>query len=185
MTGCSGIEEMVGRLIAGDTQLFAPIFHGIGASPPEIVLVPSHGDIEPYRLASLYDYWAGLPRGPRLPLTEAIDALDIGPALGIVMLLEPVTDEPDFRFRLYGSEVAAASGLELTGKTLAAVPSAELSDFFRVTYLAALRLGAPLLTRHRPPPEYNVTAWTRLVLPCEDGDGTVDRLLVGNHPRLK
>ncbi|WPZ36985.1 PAS domain-containing protein [Thalassobaculum sp. OXR-137] len=158
------------------------MFRAAGADDPDIRLDPSPEDVDSIRLRSLFRYWDALPRGTRLPLTRAIDAVEIGPALGIVMLLETGPDPYEFRYRLYGSEIALVSNLEMTGKTTGEIPAPEIRPFFQATYAAAVRSGAPILCHHRPPPAYGMTCWSRLILPCEDGSGRIDRLLVGNEP---
>lgn len=165
--------------------MFDDILRKAGTRVPNIRIAPSVEDIESVRLRSLFDYWLGLPRGERLPLTSAIDAVEIGPALGIVMLLEPTDDPYEFRYRLYGTEVSAASKLEITGKTTAVVPSPEVRAFFQVTYAAVVQSGQVMFCRHQPPVQFDVTRWARLILPCEDGAGRINRLLVGNEPTLK
>ena len=176
------LEEMTSALLSGDFYYLNNIFRNIGSDNPGVRLAPSPEEVDSVRLRSLFDYWTGLPRGERLPLTGAIDAVEIGPAIGIVMLME-VTDDPfEFRYRLYGSEIASVSRLELTGKTTEAIPSPEIRAFFQSTYAAAVRSGAPMLCHHRPPPVFGMTCWARLILPCEDGTGRINRLLVGNEP---
>lgn len=176
------MDELTSSLLAGDFFQLNNIFRSIGSDSPTIRLNLSGDDIESVRLKSLFEYWKRLPRGQRLPLTQAIDAVEIGPALGIVMLLETTDDPYEFFYRLYGTEIAAVSGLELTGKTTAGIPSPEMRAYFQMTYAAAVQSGAPLLCHHRPPPVFGMTCWARLILPCEDGAGRIDRLLVGNEP---
>ncbi|WP_028794026.1 PAS domain-containing protein [Thalassobaculum salexigens] len=176
------LNEMTSSLLDGDFFYLDNIFRNIGSDSPLIRLNPTADDVESARLKSLFKYWIHLPRGQRLPLTQAIDAVEIGPALGIVMLLETTDDPYEFIYRLYGSEIATISGLELTGKTTAAISSPEMRTYFRITYAAAVRSGAPLFCHHRPPPAHGMTCWARLILPCEDGTGRIDRLLVGNEP---
>lgn len=50
-----------------------------------------------------------------MPLASEIDALEMRPALGYGMLVEPVDGGADFRDRLYGSNLAAVSGFDMTG----------------------------------------------------------------------
>ena len=178
------LAAMLARLLGGETTVFDAVLQEAGTEAPRILVDPSPEDIDGARLNSLFRYWLALPRGERLPLTRAIDPVEIGPALGLVMLLEPMDDPFEFRYRLYGTEVADASRLELTGKTTAVVPSPEIRAFFQVTYAAAVAVGKPLCCRHRPPLDYDVQRWIRLILPCEDGTGRIDRLLVGNEPTL-
>lgn len=178
------LKTLTSKVLSGSATAFDELFRSVGADSPSIHLNPTEAGVDSTRLRSLFSYWGSLPHGERLPLTEAIDALAIGPALGIVMLLETTDDPHEFRYRLYGSEIASISKRELTGKTTAAIPSPEIRAFFQVTYAASVLLGQPLLCNHRPPPVHGYTCWSRLILPCEDGSGRVNRLLVGNEPAL-
>lgn len=176
------LNQLMTTLLTGDFVYLDNIFKNAGLESPSIRLAPSPDDIASVRLRSLFQYWSGLSRGDHFPLTQAIDALEVGPALGIVMLLETTDDPFEFLYRLYGSEIAMISKLELTGKTTAAIPSPELRAYFQATYAAAVQTGTPLLCHHRPPSVHGMTCWARLILPCEDGAGRIDRLLVGNEP---
>lgn len=176
------LEELTSTLLNGDFYYLNNIFRSVGSDNPRVRLDPAPDDIDSVRLRSLYDYWNRLPRGERLPLTQAIDGIEIGPALGIVMLIATTDDPFEFIYRLYGTEIASVSRLELTGKDTTAIPSPEMRAYFQVTYAAAVRSGAPLLCHHRPPAKHGMTCWARLILPCEDGSGRIDRLLVGNEP---
>lgn len=178
------LETLTSGILDDESTYLNSLLRAVGADPPVILRDPPEAAIASARLRSLFQYWETLPRGDRLPLTAAIDGLKIGPALGIVMLLEPLAEPFEYRYRLYGSEIALASKLELTGRTTAAIPSAEMRAFFRATYAATIRSGRPLLCSHRPPAGFGITCWCRLILPCEDGSGRIDRLLVGNEPAI-
>ena len=176
------LNELTVTLLRGDFLKINELFRDAGACDPEIRLNPAEEDIDSLRLKSLFQYWTALPRGPKLPLSQAIDAVEIGPALGIVMLLQTLPDPFEFRYRVYGSEIALISKMEWTGKTTKDLPSPEMRAFFQATYAAAVQSGAPLLSYHQPPTAYGMSIWSRLILPCEDGAGRIDRLLVGNEP---
>lgn len=178
------LKDLTTTLLSGNASPLEDLFRNVGADTPKIQFDPIPDTIGSTRLRSLLDYWMSLPRGKRLPLTEAIDAVDIGPAIGIVMLLEPTEDPYEFRYRLYGSEIAAFSKLELTRKTTAAIPSPEMRAYFQVTYAASIRSGRSMLCDHRTPPAFSIVCWSRLILPCEDGTGRINRLLVGNEPAI-
>lgn len=178
------LDALTASVLSGDPLPLENLARSIGADRPRVLFDPPETAIASDRLRSLYRHWTGMPRGPRLPLTRAIDGAALGPALGIVMLLEPLANPFEFRYRLYGSEIAAVSSLEMSGRTTAAIPSPEMRAFFQATYAAAMRSGRPLLSFHQPPPEIGIISWCRLILPCEDGSAGVDRLLVGNEPAM-
>jgi hypothetical protein len=87
----------------------------------------------PHRIREGFCYWQGLRRGRLMPARCDIDPLDIRTLLPGVVLLD-VNHQPsgcrntdmmtglDFRFRLVGTEVAARSAHDYTGRRLADIP---------------------------------------------------------------
>ncbi len=105
------------------------------------------------------------------------------PALGYVMLVDLVRGGEDFRYRLYGSRVAAISGFDVTGRLVSEHPaSAYIIEFTLALYRAALRRRLPVFSAHGPPATLHTAAWHRLVLPLADATGEVMRFLVGIVP---
>lgn len=178
------LDTLTTSILNDDPLPLESLARRIGADRPRVLFDPPETAIASNRLRFLHRCWARMPRGPRLPLTGAIDRAELEPALPVTMLLEPLANPFEFRYRLYGSEIAAVSGVEMTGKTTAAIPSPEMRTFFQATYTAAMRSGRPLLSFHRPPAETGIVSWCRLILPCEDGSAGIDSLLVGNEPAI-
>ncbi len=134
-------------------------------------------------LAFLRDYWLRLPKAGALARFDAIDPLEMRPALGNVMLLEADDAADDYRYRLYGSRIAERVGFDLTGKFTRDVPThPAIGLFFRVCYRACAQRKVPLFTRHTPPTSVGVAYWSRLVLPLADEKGAARHFLVGNVP---
>jgi hypothetical protein len=134
-------------------------------------------------LAFLLDYWRRLPKAGALARFDAIDPLEMRPALGNVMLLEADEAADDYRYRLYGSRIAERAGFDLTGKLTRDVPThPAIGLLFRVGYRACARRMIPLFTRHVPPASVGVLYWSRLVLPLADEKGAARHFLVGNVP---
>ena len=74
---------------------------------------PEPGDISDPRLVRLLEHWRTLNAGlsaDQLPLVARIDALQLGFILGWLMMMDPIDGGADFRYRLYGSSIAATSG---------------------------------------------------------------------------
>jgi len=107
------------------------------------------------------------------------------PAIGNLVILEPIGDGTDFLYRLYGTYVAEAAGRDWTGWSVAAMcekTGSPYSCFYRATYRASLKMRTAIYTEHCSPDYLATVAWRRLILPFQNEDGEVTRLLVGNIP---
>jgi hypothetical protein len=94
------------------------------------------------------------------------------------MIVDPLDGGADFKYRLYGSSIAAVTGRDLTGcKVSDSFPA--FAAFTSAVYRNAMRDRRPVLTRHSPPKEIVVSRWERLILPYAGSDGGVVRFLVG------
>ena len=176
------ISQAARDLAVGDTQALNALFVETDSPPPVICWEPEAGELPNERLRFLLEFWRSAPRDGDLPSIDSLDPLALKPALGLLMILEPVDGGADFRYRLYGSEIAARAGLDLTGKLVTNVRSAKMAAFFIATYAAVLLRRRPLYTRHTTNPAIQITQWDRLLLPFAGRDGAVERLLVGNLP---
>ncbi len=144
---------------------------------------PVAGTLDVPELAFLHDYWLRLPKMGALARYDAIDPLEMRPALGNVMLLEADEAADDYRYRLYGSRIAERAGFDLTGKRTRDVPThPAIGLLFRVCYRACAQRKIPLFTRHVPPASMGVVCWSRIVLPLADATGQARHFLVGNVP---
>lgn len=179
-------EALTGRLtadlLAGGGRELARHFAAIGAPVPVVRWTPEAESLAAPQLRVLLDYWEGLPRGPAAPLAARVDALHMRGALGFVMLMQAVDGGRDFRYRVYGSGIAAHSGFDATGKRVTEIAVAPLTEFFLAGYRAVRARPVPLFTRHVPPYRIHPVSWDRLILPLDDGTGEIARLLVGNVP---
>ncbi len=142
-----------------------------------------HFESVPHQI--LWEYWQNMRGGREIARYEQIDPMDFNRAIGFVLLLEPNKDVTDFRYRVYGSSVAQHFGQEMTGKWL--------SDFgdtpgklSLAQYPAVVKIRKPIYSEHDAANlEFHVTRWTRLILPMENRDGVIDRILVGAVPQTK
>jgi hypothetical protein len=138
---------------------------------------PGPGEIGDPRLRTLLEHWKALAGGTAPPLA-AIDPLALRFILGWLMMMEPLDGGVDFRYRLYGTEIALTTGRDLTG--------ASLSDSFptfaawtSAVYRDVMARRRPVLTRHSPGGYVRTDQWERLILPYAGADGAIGRLLVG------
>jgi hypothetical protein len=171
-------------LVAADTiEPIRRTFASKGASGPELRWNPDATWLGPAPLRFLEAHWTALKGDARWPRPQAIDPLELRPALGYVCLVDPVEGGADFRYRLFGSLVAHVSGFDMTGRLLSEHPSSPyVVAFYRACALAVLRAGTALGSVHSPPVAVSTTTWHRLLLPLGDPAAGVTRLLVGSVP---
>ena len=172
-------------LAQGDRRPLDRLFDAMTCEPPDLIWSPEPADLTNQTLSFLSSYWLERCRNGALPPSREIDALELGPALGYVMLLEPVDGGSDFLYRVYGSRIVDYSRIEMTGRRVWDIPSPMVAAYFVATYRAVCRRREPLFSFHRARLEQFYAHWERLILPFVDEDGVVDRLLVGNVPSLQ
>src|SRR5882757_2741386 len=112
------IERWAAQVASNDLSDIAATFRTSYGEEPRIEWNPRREDLGHERLQFLLTHWENLRRGRALPHVKDIDPLEIGPVLGYVALTDPVEDGQNFRYRLYGSTLAAISGFDMTGKLL-------------------------------------------------------------------
>jgi hypothetical protein len=134
-------------------------------------------------LRFLTAYWHGLAGTGELPHLKQIDPIALRPALGYVMLLDPVKGGRDFRYRLYGSQIASVSGFDMTGKLLSEHPAKSyVTEFGLASYRAMVQRGEPVYTERHTVDAVQATRWQRIALPLVGDDGTITRILAGTAP---
>jgi hypothetical protein len=175
--------DLASQLVTGDVREVRATFAKKGATGPELVWSPTADDLKPSELRFLLAHWMALKGARPLPQSTDIDALELGPVLGYVALVDVLDAGADFRYRLFGSKVAFVSGFDVTGQLVSQHPASPyIVEFTLAGYRAALRRGEPMATIHSPPPAVSTTIWHRLVLPLAADTGAIGRFLVGNVP---
>ena len=177
------LATLISALIDGKVELSNELFVPLGAAPPKVIWSPAEGDLDDSRLVDLLRAWTEeRDRTGRVPCPDWVEPEVLMSVLGYLMLLEPVDDGRDFRYRLYGTEISRRFMRDLTGHLVSEVPVANSRMFFLSVYQAAMVRREPIFTWHAPPPSVHVTSWSRLILPLCDDDEQVCRFLVGNIP---
>ena len=187
------VDAATRELIAGRTDTIARLFTAIESPVPTTRWDPAAETLDSDRLRFLLEVWREGSSEGRLPSSRSIDPMRLAPALGYVMLLEPVdgaangaaNGATDFRYRVYGSIIAEHSGIEMTGKRVRDLPSAPVAVYLLATYRAVCLTRRPMFAHHTTHYDIQIAEWSRLILPFVADDGTVDRLLVGNVPSLR
>ncbi len=177
------VDTWTAKIIAGAPRRLGEAVAAKGGARPEIVWRPPVERLGPPQLRFLLRYWTELAGARPMPRAKDIDALEMRAALGYVNLLDVAEGGADFRYRVFGSIVAAACGYDMGGQLVSSLKSKpQIVEFILASYRAASRKGEPLLTVHRPALPGQIAAWHTLVLPLAGGGGTIIRLLVGSVP---
>ena len=178
------LARVTDEIATGSSPTVSSLFSARGAPAPEIIPNPSEDVLKESRLVTLFRHWHAMDRvDGQIPHQDRLDPIDIASALSIVMLLEVEEGGEDYRYLIYGEEIAERFGHHMVGKRTSEIPiPPSVSVLFLGTYRAVIRTRVPFLTEHAPPPEVSVTTWRRLILPLCDDTGAVSRLLVGNLP---
>jgi len=139
-------------------------------------------------LAALRDYWAGKRcDGDDLPRYGAIDPLELKPHLGHLFVARMLDDRSDFRYRLIGTAIAQAHGVDFTGRTVADALGTRQPGFARDViraYKVCLREGVPLLAGGKVVwTEKDFLDFRALHLPCSS-DGTRRDIVFGKFIRV-
>lgn len=174
------IAEWAARITVGDLGPIAAAFRGHGATPPEILVAPAVEQIEHEPLRFLFNHWLKLAGDAPPPHFREIDALQLGPALGYIMLLDVVDGALDFRYRLFGSKIARISDLDMTGRLLSEhTASPYMVEFSIALYRCAVRERRPVYASRHPVGTERTARWLQLALPLRDDAGTIARLIAG------
>lgn len=179
-----------------------PAREKIDAAACHIIAARSFGEIDPRcsdlwfadegrtlpepKLQVLLEYWTGLKdKLGRIPGRSDIDILELRQVIGNIMMLEPLDDGFDARYRVYGTGIVEYAGNDWTGHTVSdlahksGTPSALL---YRACYLAVYRTHRPIYTEHVSAAWLSAKAWRRLVLPFGPREDGCDGFMVGNIP---
>lgn len=177
------LDRVTDEIARGQDAIVRALFEARGAPPPLILPNPTEADLKESRLVELFRYWSGLPRVDGVPRADSVDPIEVAAALRIVMLLDVVDGGRDFRYLIYGQEVAERFGENMRGRLTSEMPiPPNVTALFVGGYRAVIKTRTTLLTEHTAPPTVSVTKWRRLILPLADETGAVSRMLVGNQP---
>lgn len=179
----SPIDTMRDGLLVDDLGPLAAPFLKHGLRPPVAKWNPSASELPTKQLPFVLNLWQGLRDAHGRVAPEQIDPFLLRPALGYVLLIDVLEDGADFRYRLYGSEVARVAGFDMTGKRTSQMVTGSLaSTFYIAGYRALLKRPEPLFTWHEMPMQITINNWDRIVLPLTGPDGRITRILTCNMP---
>lgn len=175
----SVVNRLADDLVAGRFTPVGEFFEKHGVAAPLVAWEPAVGGMASKSFDFLIGFWARSRVNGSWPPEGVIDPVELRPALGNLLVCEPLEDLSDFRIRLYGSRLALDMGRDLTGSHVSDVnPSSYITAFYLASYRAVALRGAPLYTRHAPSAKSFASEIKRLLLPF--GPATaVNRILVG------
>jgi PAS domain len=177
------VDQWTAAILADDLDPIVRVFRLQGAHGPAMEWDPSPRHDVPEPIRFLHAYWTALAAGRSMPGIAEIDALALRPALGYIALLDVVDGGRDFRYRLYGTILAAVAGFDMTGRLISEhKASPHITHFYMASHRAAVTRGRPFFTEHRPGSTHLTRGWHRVVLPFAGADGSVQRFLVGGVP---
>ena len=170
-------------IVEDDLKAIRTAFASRGARGPQLVWHPSIDLLHAPQLRFLLAYWSKLAAAKGLPLASEVDPVAMREALGYVSLMDVVTGGFDFRYRVYGTTIAAVSQVDMTGRNLSEHPASPyIVEFSLAVYRAALKRRMAVFTQHTPGGVLSVSAWQRLILPLVDEAGEINRILSCNVP---
>lgn len=153
---------------------------------PVLIWDPPADTLPTEQLPHLRRHWDTLRAGNDLPAADALMPEDLGRAMGFSILADIERDGLDFRYRVFGEQVALASGVDWTGHTgaeMAERTGQPVGTFYRAANLAAVERRKALFTMHTAQARERTVTWARLALPLADGPGgRVVRMLIGAVP---
>jgi hypothetical protein len=182
----SGVAAMTHDIVNGTSTALALLFAKANLPCPLVHWDPWGGTLPTPGLRFLLQHWHALRGTRNMPTVDQVDALDMKPALGNIMILDVLESGADFRFRLYGAALANSVGLDWTNHTISdmrqRLPGVGPA-FYLAGYRAVLQRKQALYTLNQANLTFEQRRWARLILPLANVEGTeIARFLVGNYP---
>ena len=132
-------------------------------------------------LQALLHHWMDRCHGRAMPARGDFDVIDMKPWLGNLNLVDVERNPLNFRYRVYGTNVADMLRKELTGHRIEDNPSSMVAEV-RVSYERVVETRAPFYQRVDFVAINEFFRFHRLLLPLSDDDKVVAQVLVGNTP---
>ena len=132
-------------------------------------------------LQALLQYWMDRRRGRSMPARGDFDVVDMKPWLGNMNLVDVERNPLDFRYRVYGTNVADMLRKELTGHRIEDNPPSVVAAV-RTSYERVVETRAPFYQHIDVVAIDEFYRFHRLLLPLSDDDDAVNQVLVGNTP---
>src|SRR5688572_6123690 len=179
MTDRATIDALTEAILAERSDALLPHFEPHGLKPPSFRWNPSDGNLFEAPLKILHGWWRAQRAAGGIPPIDAADPSALSDALGYLMLLDVLDNGWDYRYRLYGTEIAKRAKRDYTGmRTSELQVVSPIPTFYIACYRAVLVRPQPLMTRNQTPNDVATTSWTRLVLPLRGPEDNIACFLV-------
>ena len=129
-------------------------------------------------LRRLHDFWNEKRGRRRMPAWKDVSVPELRPWLGHLNLLDVLDGGADFRFRVYGTKIAATFGIDHTGQRVSELPPS-MADVLRSDYAEVCRTGRPVLVDRQRSAYEDFLRAEKLILPLSKDDTAPDMLLIG------
>ena len=132
------------------------------------------------RLKLVLEHWQALRGAREMPSRRDIDPLELKGALGIVMILRYEPDHDDFRFSLFGTEIASSQRADFTNKLAGQLEPKPFAELVVKSYRQVRATHRPFYGRFSLAQDRELVSYYRLVLPLGEDGSHVDALLVAS-----
>ncbi len=129
------------------------------------------------RLHQVYDYWQRKRGARAMPARRDIDPTELAAVLPHLMVVN-VEPGPRFRYRLFGTAVVEAFGIDPTGKYIDEVMVGAYKTFLLGLYNDLIASKKPVYSTSIYGTKRDTKLWTqRLMLPLSSDGDAVDKVL--------
>lgn len=132
------------------------------------------------RLQLVLDHWQALRGAREMPSRRNVDPVGLRGALGIVMIARYEPARNDFRFSLFGTEVAASQRIDYTGKLASELEPRSYAELVLKSYHQVRDTQRPYYGRLSLALDRELVSYNRLVLPLGEDGAHVDAVLVAS-----
>lgn len=132
------------------------------------------------RLQLVLQHWQSLCGSRAMPARREIDPVVLEGALGIVMIARYEPERDDFRFSLFGTEIAASQRIDYTQKLASELKPRPFAELVLQSYRRVRATGLPYYGRLSLAVDRELVSYHRLVLPLGDDGVHVDAVVVAS-----
>lgn len=131
------------------------------------------------QLRELLAYWHGKRGGRELPARADLDALELRPWIGHILMVDvvPAGDALRFRYRLFGTEFVYYHGRDLTGHWLDEIANVGFRDELLALYRAVVREHKPQFLAYDYVVDKRRHRFQAVLLPLSSDGRSVDIVL--------
>jgi hypothetical protein len=129
----------------------------------------------------LFQFWSRKCGGRTMPARADVAADELRPWLGAIHLIEVIDRGNDFRYLIFGTDIARMYDVEMTRRLVSEWPDA-MRDAAFLTYRRVAQDACPYLVRQNEIASDRLFSFHRLVLPFSKDGKEVDHLMT--HLRM-